>query len=69
VRHKLLQLGGSLDPHSCFLLQRGLKTLGLRVRQQNRGALALAAFLQGHPKVAAVNYPGGCPALIRARHD
>jgi cystathionine beta-lyase/cystathionine gamma-synthase len=50
--------GGSLDPHTCFLLHRGLKTLGVRVRQQNHNALVLACFLEEHPAIAAVNYPG-----------
>jgi len=50
--------GGTLDPHACFLLHRGLKTLGVRVRQQNENALALARFLEGHPGVARVNFPG-----------
>jgi len=58
ITHRLNHLGGTLDPHACFLLHRGLKTLTLRVRQQNENALALAQFLQGHPKVARVNYPG-----------
>ncbi|MCL7980077.1 MAG: PLP-dependent transferase, partial [marine benthic group bacterium] len=42
----------------CFLLHRGLKTLGLRVRQQNESALALARALEAHDAVARVNYPG-----------
>jgi cystathionine beta-lyase/cystathionine gamma-synthase len=50
--------GGSLDPHACFLLHRGLKTLGVRVRQQNKNALELACFLEEHPAIGAVNYPG-----------
>jgi cystathionine beta-lyase/cystathionine gamma-synthase len=50
--------GGSLDPHTCFLLHRGLKTLGVRVRQQNENALAIARFLEDHTGIAAVNYPG-----------
>ena len=50
--------GGSLDPHACFLLHRGLKTLGVRVRQQNKNALELARFLEEHPAIDAVNYPG-----------
>jgi cystathionine beta-lyase/cystathionine gamma-synthase len=58
VVHKLNHLGGSLDPHTCFLLHRGLKTLALRVRQQNHNALELAQFLRQHPAVARVNYPG-----------
>jgi len=51
-------LGGALDPHACFLLQRGLKTLALRVRHQSQSALALARFLEGHPRVRRVHYPG-----------
>ena len=58
VRHKVNHLGGTLDPHACALLHRGLKTLGLRVRRQNDSALAIARFLSDHPKVASVRYPG-----------
>lgn len=58
VKHKLDHLGGSLDPHACFLLHRGLKTLGVRVRRQNETALALAKALEGHRAVKTVNYPG-----------
>jgi cystathionine beta-lyase/cystathionine gamma-synthase len=58
VRHTLSLLGGSLDPHACFLLQRGLKTLGVRVRQQCATALALARALHEHPRVIRVCYPG-----------
>ncbi|MGD8415277.1 MAG: PLP-dependent aspartate aminotransferase family protein [Candidatus Latescibacterota bacterium] len=50
--------GGSLDPHACFLLHRGLKTLGVRVRQQNQNALAVAQFLEKHAAIADVKYPG-----------
>jgi cystathionine beta-lyase len=42
----------------CYLLERGLKTLAIRVRQQNANALHLAQFLLQHPKVKAVHYPG-----------
>jgi len=51
-------LGGSLDPHACFLLERGIKTLGLRVRHQNESAGRIAAALSAHPSVEKVNYPG-----------
>ncbi|MDX1616593.1 MAG: aminotransferase class I/II-fold pyridoxal phosphate-dependent enzyme [Candidatus Promineifilaceae bacterium] len=51
-------LGGVLDPHAAHLLERGLKTLGLRVAQQNRTAQAVAEYLQKHPKVERVWYPG-----------
>lgn len=55
---RLLAFGGCLDPHACFLLERGLKTLPLRMRAHEAGAMALAEFLQGHPKVTEVHYPG-----------
>lgn len=58
IKHRLDHLGGVLDPHACFLLHRGLKTLALRVRQQNENALALARMLAAHPAVTRVNYPG-----------
>lgn len=56
--HKLGLLGGTLDPHTCFLLHRGLKTLALRVRSQNQNAMKVAEFLESHPKIKYVNYPG-----------
>lgn len=58
VRQALNLYGASLDPHAGFLLARGIKTLALRVRAQNDNAAALARFLQAHPAVAAVYYPG-----------
>ena len=58
VKHRLDHLGGSLDPHACFLLQRGMKTLALRVRCQQRSALELAHFLESHPAVERVYYAG-----------
>ena len=58
ITHRLNHLGGSLDPHAAFLLHRGMKTLHLRVRQQNQSALEIAQFLEGHASVARVNYPG-----------
>ena len=66
--HKLNHLGGTLDPHTCFLLHRGIKTLALRMKQHNRSALAIAKFLENHPGVARVNYPGleSHPAHARA---
>jgi cystathionine gamma-synthase/cystathionine gamma-lyase/cystathionine beta-lyase len=51
-------LGGMLDPHACFLLHRSLKTLGVRVRQQNQTAQAVAEALARHPAVDRVLYPG-----------
>lgn len=58
ITHKLNHLGGSLDPHACFLLHRGMKTLAVRMKQHNESALKIAQFLERHPKISKVNYPG-----------
>ena len=58
ITHTLNHLGGALDPHACFLLHRGLKTLAVRMARQNDSALAIARFLEGHRQVERVNYPG-----------
>lgn len=50
--------GGTLDPLPAWLVLRGMKTMALRVRQQNATAMALAEFLAGNKKVSKVNYPG-----------
>jgi cystathionine beta-lyase/cystathionine gamma-synthase len=56
--HLLNHLGGSLDPHACVLLHRGLKTLGLRMERHNANGQAVAEFLQAHPRVSKVHYAG-----------
>jgi cystathionine beta-lyase/cystathionine gamma-synthase len=58
ITHKLNHLGGSLDPHACFLLHRGLKTLAVRMRYQNESTLKIAKFLEKHSAIKKVNYPG-----------
>jgi methionine-gamma-lyase len=58
VQHLVIALGGSMDPEAAFLLIRGMKTLGLRVQRQCENAMAVAKFLEKHPKVARVHYPG-----------
>jgi cystathionine gamma-synthase len=50
--------GATLDPMSAYLLLRGMKTLHLRIRQQNESALRIARFLEAHPFVENVFYPG-----------
>jgi cystathionine gamma-synthase len=50
--------GACLEPMSAYLLLRGMKTLHLRVRHQNENALQIARFLESHPRVAKVFYPG-----------
>lgn len=58
VRDLRGMLGGICDPHAAFLVGRGLKTLVLRVNQQNDSALALAKALQNHSRIERVFYPG-----------
>jgi len=50
--------GGTLDPLPAWLILRGMKTMAIRVRQQNATAMVLAEFLSSHRKVAKVHYPG-----------
>jgi cystathionine beta-lyase/cystathionine gamma-synthase len=66
IAHKLNHLGGCLDPHACFLLHRGIKTLGVRMKHQNESTLEIAQFLENHPAVETVNYPG---LKSHQRHD
>lgn len=59
VRHVVEEfLGASLAPFDCYLVLRGLKTLPVRMRTHERTATELASFLDGHPAVEMVNYPG-----------
>lgn len=58
IQQMVIYLGGSMDPEAAYLLIRGMKTLGLRMKRQCQNALAVAKFLEKHPKVARVHYPG-----------
>lgn len=58
IHYKLGHFGATLDPHAAFMLNRGLKTLCVRMDRHNENALAVARFLSTHPKVAKVLYPG-----------
>ncbi len=51
-------MGGTMDPHQAWLVLRGVKSLGLRMDRAQENALKLAAFLEKHPKVSWVRYPG-----------
>ena len=55
---QLKYYGGCADPFAAYLLLRSLKTFDLRIRCQNRNAMALACFLESHPRVKRVLYPG-----------
>jgi cystathionine gamma-synthase len=58
LRQQLWMFGAVLDPHAAYLLIRGLKTLALRVQRQNESAQRIAEFLEAHPAVERVWYPG-----------
>jgi cystathionine beta-lyase/cystathionine gamma-synthase len=58
MRADFVVLGATLDPHTAFLIQRGLRTYTLRYERQCANALAAARFLEQHPAVAEVRYPG-----------
>ena len=58
VRNKAINLGGNLADFTAWLLERSMKTLALRVYQQNKNAQKVAEFLYQHDKIAEVNYPG-----------
>jgi cystathionine beta-lyase/cystathionine gamma-synthase len=58
MRPEFTLLGGVLDPHAAFLVQRGLKTYFVRYREQSRSAQRIAEFLLNHPAILQVQYPG-----------
>jgi len=58
IRSAVGVLGGVLDSHAAWLLLRGLKTLSLRMQRHNENGQAVAEFLEAHPKVRRVFYPG-----------
>lgn len=58
LRDVMVHMGCNMDPHQAFLVLRGLKTLGIRVERAQAGALAIAKWLNAHPKVQSVRYIG-----------
>lgn len=58
VREKLKSFGPVLAPHAAWLLERGIKTLAVRMERHNQNALTLARRLTEHPAVLRVHYPG-----------
>jgi cystathionine beta-lyase/cystathionine gamma-synthase len=58
IKNTAVNLGGSLNALTCYLLERSLKTLSVRVERHNVNAMAVAEFLARHPAVRRVNYPG-----------
>jgi cystathionine beta-lyase/cystathionine gamma-synthase len=58
IRESASNFGGSLNAVTCYLIERSLKTMGIRVAQQNVNALAIARHLQKNKLIRKVNYPG-----------
>jgi cystathionine beta-lyase len=58
IRNTALNFGGNINALTCYLLERSLKTMAIRVRQQTDNAFALAKFLADQPFISKVNYPG-----------
>ncbi|HTT69339.1 MAG TPA: aminotransferase class I/II-fold pyridoxal phosphate-dependent enzyme [Gemmatimonadales bacterium] len=58
VRERMKLWGQAIDPHAAWLVERGLKTLAVRMERHNRTGLAIASWLEEHPKVRRVHYPG-----------
>ncbi|MCK6614272.1 MAG: aminotransferase class I/II-fold pyridoxal phosphate-dependent enzyme [Ignavibacteriales bacterium] len=58
IRHTMVYMGCNMDPHQAYLAIRGMKTLALRVERNQENAMRVAEFLENHPKVAWVRYPG-----------
>ncbi len=58
VRQLMQVWGQCADPHATWLVERGLKTLAVRIERHNSNGLAFAEWAAGHPAVSAVHYPG-----------
>lgn len=58
IQKVLFYMGGTMDPHQAWLVLRGVRTLALRVEKSQENAMKIARFLESHPKVKWVTYPG-----------
>lgn len=58
LRNMMINLGCNMDPHQAYLVIRGLKTLGIRIERSQENAMKLAYYLEKHPKLAWISYPG-----------
>ncbi len=58
IRHSMVYMGSNMDPHQAYLVLRGVKTLALRVERNQSNAEKVAGFLENHPKVEWIKYPG-----------
>ena len=58
IRGAMVNIGSNMDPHQAYLVIRGLKTLGIRIDRAQENAIKVADYLDNHPKVEWVIYPG-----------
>jgi len=58
IRHSMVYMGCNMDPTQAFMVIRGVKTLAIRIERAQENAIKVAEFLQSHPKVAWIKYPG-----------
>ena len=58
LRNMMINLGCNMDPHQAYMVLRGIKTLSIRIDRAQENALKVADFLENHPKVAWIRYPG-----------
>ncbi|HPJ45810.1 MAG TPA: PLP-dependent aspartate aminotransferase family protein [Tenuifilaceae bacterium] len=58
IRPAMVATGCNMDPHQAYMVLRGIKTLSIRVERAQQNAMKVAEFLENHPKVAWVKYPG-----------
>jgi len=58
LRGMMVNMGCNMDPHQAYLVLRGIKTLGLRIERAQQSAQKIAEYLENHPKVEWVRYPG-----------
>lgn len=58
LRSVMVNMGFNMDPHQAFMVRRGLKTLSLRMEKAQQNAMEIAVFLEKHPKIERVLYPG-----------
>jgi len=58
IRHSMVYMGCNMDPTQAFMVIRGVKTLAIRIERAQKNAMEVAKFLETHPKVAWIRYPG-----------
>ncbi len=58
IRKAMVYMGGNMDPHQAFMVIRGVKTLSLRIDKAQESAMKIAEYLEAHPKVEWIKYPG-----------